>query len=68
MTQLLPKKDIKPIQATIEMFLYNARAINYPMLLALNEISSTQAKPTEYTKEECQQLMDYAAIYPNVYV
>ena len=38
------------------------------MLPALNEISSTQAKPTEYTKEECQQLMDYAATYPNVYV
>ena len=68
MTQLLPKKDIKPIQAITGTFLYNARAINYPMLPALNEISSTQAKPTEYTKEEYQQLIDYAATYPNVYV
>ena len=38
------------------------------MLPALNEISCTQAKPTQYTRDECQQLMDYAATYPNVYV
>ena len=38
------------------------------MLPALNEISSTQAKPTTYTREECQQIMDYAATYPNIYV
>ena len=38
------------------------------MLPALNEIACTQAKLTEYTKEECQQIMDYAATYPNVYV
>ena len=67
-SQYLPKTDIKYIQSVAGTFLYNARALNYTMLLALNEISSTQAKPTTYTREECQQIMDYAATYPNVYV
>ena len=38
------------------------------MLPALNEIACTQAKPTEYTKEEYQQIIDYVATYPNLYV
>ena len=67
-SQYLPKSDIKYIQSVAGTFLYNARALNYTMLPALNEISSTQAKPTQYTQEECQQIMDYAATYPNVYV
>ena len=64
----LPQKEIKNIQSIVGTFLYQARALNYPMLPALNEISCTQAKPTQYTRDECQQLMDYAATYPNVYV
>ena len=67
-SQYLPKSDIKYMQSVAGTFLYNARALNYTMLPALNEISSTQAKPTKYTQEECQQIMDYAATYPNVYV
>ena len=67
-SKLLPKKDIKHIQSIVGTFLYHTRALNYLMLPALNKISYTQAKPTEYTREECQQIMDYAATYPNVYV
>ena len=67
-SNLLPSKEIKRIQSITGTFLYNARALHYTMLPALNEIACTQAKPTEYTKEECQQIMDYAATYPNVYV
>jgi len=66
--KLLHNNEIKRIQSITGTFLYNARALNYTMLPALNEIACTQAKPTEYTKEECQQIMDYAATYPNVYV
>ena len=36
------------------------------MLTALNDIGTTQAAPTEHMLEESQQLMDYAATYPNV--
>jgi hypothetical protein len=52
-SQYLPKSDIKYMQSVAGTFLYNARALNYTMLPALNEISSTQAKPTKYTQEEC---------------
>ena len=38
------------------------------MLPALNEIGTTQAAPTQYTWDECEQLMDYAATYPHVIV
>ena len=38
------------------------------MLPALNDISGQQTKPTENVKLKCQQLLDYAATYPNVAV
>ena len=38
------------------------------MLPAINEIGTTQAKPTQYTDSECQQLMDYAATHPQVFI
>ena len=65
---LLPPKEVKHIQSIIGSFLYYARAIDLTMLPALNEISRRQASPTQKTKQQCQQLMDYAATYPNVYI
>ena len=38
------------------------------MLPALNEISKSQANPTQATLDECQQLLDYANTYQNVSV
>ena len=38
------------------------------MLVGMNEISRQQAKPTQTTKKICQQLMDYAATYPDVFI
>mmetsp|Transcript_28285 Transcript_28285/g.32953 ORF Transcript_28285/g.32953 Transcript_28285/m.32953 type:complete len:127 (-) Transcript_28285:506-886(-) len=35
------------------------------MLPALNEIGTTQAKPTENSMKAVKQLLDYAATYPN---
>ena len=32
----------------------------------MNEIGTTQAQPTEFTKKECQRLMDYLYTYPEV--
>jgi len=64
----LPKDQIKTIQSITGSFLYYSRALDSTMLPALNEIASTQAAPTEYTKAECQQLMDYAATHPQIYV
>ena len=67
-SHFLPKEDIKTIQSITGTFLYYARALDSTMLPALNEIACTQAKPTQYTREECDQIMDYAATYPQVYV
>ena len=38
------------------------------MLPGLNDIGTTQAKPTTKTKSECQQLIDYAATYPDIFI
>ena len=64
----LNKKDTKKIQSIVGSFLYYARALDYTLLPAINETSTTQAKPTAYTLDQCHQIMDYAATYPDVYV
>ena len=46
--------------------LYYARAIEGTMIPGLNSIGVHQAQSTEVTRQELQQLMDYAATYPNV--
>ena len=61
---LLPKDEIKTIQLIIGSFLYYARALDCTILAVLNEIAYAQALLTEYTKEECQQLIDYIVTYP----
>ena len=65
---LLPQTNIRNIQSINGSFLYYARALDSNMLVGLNDISRQQAKPTETTKTKCQQLMDYAATYPDVYI
>ena len=35
------------------------------MLIALNEISTSQSALTQETMKTCDQLLDYAATYPN---
>ena len=64
----LPTNKIKQIQSIIGSLLYYARALDNTMLPALNEIAASQAKPTQRTQEECNQLLDYAATYPQVYI
>ena len=67
-SSLLPTNRIKPIQSITGSLLYYARALDNTMLPALNEIAATQAKPTQRTQDECKQLLDYAATYPQVYI
>ena len=45
--------------------LYYRRAVDPTMLPALNEIATSQANPTEKTKQQCKMLLDYAATYPS---
>ena len=63
-----PKLDAdgtKFIQRGVGSFLYYGRAIDNPMLVALNDIGSQQSAPTENTRKEMEWLLDYAATYPN---
>ena len=60
--------NAKYIQSIAGTFLCYARALDFTMLTALNDIGTTQAKPIEHALQESQQLMDYAATYPNIKV
>ncbi len=62
----LDKYGKKYVQSVVGSFLYYGRAIDHTMLVASNEIAAHQARPTQYIKSKCQQLLDYAATFPNV--
>ena len=62
---LLPASDIKKVQSVVGTFLYYARAIDNTILPALNEISASQAKPTQKTTEKINMLLDYLSTYPD---
>ena len=49
----LPQKEITYVQSVTGTFLYYARALDFTMLPALNDIGITQASPTENIKQEC---------------
>ena len=63
---LLDKKGIKFIQSTTGSLLYYSRALDPTILPALNEISTSQATPTELTKSKVTWLLDFIATYLNV--
>jgi hypothetical protein len=66
---LLPhKSDITRIQSIVGTFLYYARAVDSPLLPALNEIGTQQSKPTKSTNQAANTLMDFAATYPDAKV
>ena len=67
-SSLMPNKMIKQIQSTTGSLSHYVRALDNAMLPALNEISASQAKPTQRTQEECKQLLDYAATHPQVHM
>ena len=62
---LLEKQGNIRVQSINGTFLYYARAVDPTMLVALNEISQQQSKPTAATLRKHNRLMDYAATYPN---
>lgn len=62
----LDAKGTTLVQQIVGCLLYYARAIDNTMLVALNTIGSSQAKPTQETLDRCQHLLDYCAWHPNV--
>jgi hypothetical protein len=64
----LEKIGTQRVQAIAGTLLYYARAVDPTMLPALNKISSQQARPTQITIDECNQLLDYAATSPDAVI
>ena len=62
---LLEPNDTTYIQSGVGAHLYYGRAIEHPMLVALNELGHSQSKPTENTMRALKQLLDYAATRPD---
>ena len=62
---VLSETDTRHIQRIVGSFLYYARAIDNTIHPALNSLGSTQAKPTEVTRNDTNMLMDYLHTHPN---
>ena len=65
---LLNPKNTQFIQSITGSFLYYGRALDNPILPALNDIASEQTQPTQKTMNKAQRLMDYVHTYSNVYI
>jgi hypothetical protein len=55
----------KRIQQIVGSFLYYARAVNPTILMALSDIATQQAAPTENTKKRVEQFLDYMWTHPD---
>jgi hypothetical protein len=62
---LLNEAGKKRIQQIVGSFLYYARAVDLTILMALSEISSQQAAPTENTMKRVNQFLDYMWTHPD---
>ena len=62
---ILNSADTKLVQQITGNLLYYARAIESPILPALNEIAHRQSTPTKNTMEKCTMLLDFCASHPN---
>ena len=54
MHEHLSKQETKHIQYVNGSLLYCSRSLDSTMLTALNDVGTTQAKPTGHEREECQ--------------
>ncbi len=55
----------KRIQQVVGSFLYYARAVNPTILIALSGIPTQQAAPTENTRKQAKQFLDYMWTHPD---
>jgi hypothetical protein len=65
LSPLLDKLGIKRVQQISGLFLYYSRGCDPTIIVALNEISNSQASPTEHTQQACDMLLDYLATHPD---
>jgi hypothetical protein len=55
----------KRIQQVVCSFLYYARAVDVTILMALSDIATQQSVPTENTKKQVDQFLDYMWTQPD---
>jgi hypothetical protein len=65
---LLDKAGKKRVQQIVGSQLYYARAVDPTILMALPEISSQQAAPTENTMKRVNHFLDYMWIHPDAVI
>ena len=63
-TPLLDKDETKFVQSVVGALLYYGRAVEHPILVALNEISVQQQHPTQKVRKKVDQLLDFVATHP----
>ncbi len=61
----LDKANKKRIQQIVGSFLYYARAVDPTIVMAISDITSQQAAPTEDTDNHLNQFLDYMATHPD---
>ena len=62
---IFPQQKITQIQSKIGTCLYYARGVDLTILVALNELATNKAKPTEKTQKDVIKLFNYLATNPN---
>ena len=60
----LDKNGKRNIQSIVGKFLFYGRAVETPILTALNDIGTQQSEPTQNTQKEAAWLMDFLAWHP----
>jgi len=61
-------KQQQHVREVVGVLLYYARAIDNTMLVSLGSIAANQATATELTLQECVDLLNYAATYPDAVI
>jgi hypothetical protein len=62
------KKGIKRIQQLVGTILYYARSVDSTALMALSQLGSEQAAPTEKTLADAKHFIDYLATHPDAMI
>ena len=64
----LSPSSTKKVQEIVGTLLYYALAIDNTMLVALGDLASAQAQPTEETWDKITWILNYAATYPDAVI
>ena len=67
-TPLLPPPERRRLQSIVGSLLYYGRALEYPILPALNDISREQSEPMVRTMKKATRVLDYVSTYNTAFI